>query len=242
MLKRMALKTFIVNLISCALFFYFSNTHSSARYGEILCKETGYHCVTVKQDERWGTLFPDKAQRDLVKRVNRMNVFLKPGMVLAIPNKLNTVHLIDLAPFALHITPRGEKIIDINLKNMAWAAYNDQGTLIKWGPASSGVGFCPEDATDCSTPTGIFRVIRKQGETCVSSAYPKRMNGVEGGAAMPYCIHFYKGYALHGSDELTGRVSSHGCVNLFTDDAQWLNQQFVSTPNAGLKGTLIVIR
>jgi hypothetical protein len=54
-------------------------------------------------------------------------------------------------------------------------------------------------------------------------------------------MHFYKGFALHGSDELTGTSSTHGCVNLFKVDAQWLNEEFVETPAKGRKGTLIVI-
>lgn len=242
MLGRLALKTAIVNLLFLFHFFYFSIAWSSPRYGETLCTKPEYRCVKIKGGDSWVQLFPNEKQRDLVKRVNRMNVFLKPGMVIAVPKELDKMTLMDMAPFAAHIKSPGEKIIEINPKTMAFAAYDKDGSLLKWGPVSTGVAFCPDVKGGCATPTGVFRVIRKQGEDCVSSLFPQRLDGENGGAAMPYCIHFYKGYALHGSDELTGRASSHGCVNLFKSDAQWLNEEFADSPQKGRKGTLVVIQ
>jgi hypothetical protein len=242
MLERVALKTIIVNLLCLFHFFYFSLAYSSPRYGETLCTKPAYRCVKIKASDSWAQLFPNATQRDLVKRINRMNVFLKPGMVIAVPKELDKMTLMEAAPFASHIKPVGEKIIEVNLNTMAWGAYDKNGSLLKWGPVSTGVAFCPDVKGGCATPTGFFRVIRKQGEDCVSSLFPQRLNGENGGAAMPYCIHFYKGYALHGSDELTGRASSHGCVNLFKSDAKWLNEEFVDSPRKGRKGTLVVIQ
>jgi hypothetical protein len=242
MLERVALKTAIVNLLFLFHFFYFSIACSSPSYGETLCIKPEYRCVKIKGSDSWGQLFPNAKERDLVKRVNRMNVFLKPKMVIAVPKELDKMTLMDLSPFPPHIKAPGEKIIAVNPNAMAFAAYDKDGTLLRWGPASTGLAFCPDVKGGCATPSGVFRVIRKQGEECVSSVFPQRLNGKNGGAAMPYCIHFYKGYALHGSDELTGRASSHGCVNLFKSDAQWLNEKFVDSPRKGRKGTLVVIQ
>lgn len=241
MLKRVALKTVIVNLLFLLLFFYFLQAFASPSYGEIWCKNEGYRCFDVKRGDSWAQLFPNPVQRDIVKRVNRMNVFLKPGMVIAIPSNLKNITLNDVAPFPPQRKSNGEKMVLVNLNAMAWAAYDQKGHLVKWGPASTGKAFCPDVKEGCATPVGVFRVIRKQGENCISSVFPERLNGEKGGAAMPYCIHFYKGYALHGSDELTGHASSHGCVNLFNSDAQWLNQHFIDIPEKGKKGTLVVI-
>ncbi len=234
----MGLKAVLVNVMLA----YFSMTWASMQYGEILCKKPLYRCLKIKRGDSWARLFKDERQRDLVKRVNRMNAFLKPGMVIAVPIQLSKISLFDVSPFALDIEPRGEKALVIDRAQLAFAAYDEQGHLVKWGPVSVGAAHCPDMADGCVTPAGEFRVLRKQGENCVSSVFPRRLNGVNGGAAMPYCIHFYKGYALHSGEELTGLASTHGCVNLFLDDAQWLNQQFVNTPGHRHKGTIIVIQ
>ena len=44
---------------------------------------------------------------------------------------------------------------------------------------------------------------------------------------MPYCMYFHKGFALHGSNDIPGFRASHGCIRMFTDDAKWLNHEFV---------------
>ncbi len=42
-------------------------------------------------------------------------------------------------------------------------------------------------------------------------------------------MFFFKGYTLHGSNEVIGyRDSHHGCVRLFKRDAKWLNENFVN--------------
>jgi len=38
------------------------------------------------------------------------------------------------------------------------------------------------------------------------------------------CISW--GFALHGSYEVPGYNASHGCVRIFVDDAEWLNEDF----------------
>jgi lipoprotein-anchoring transpeptidase ErfK/SrfK len=41
---------------------------------------------------------------------------------------------------------------------------------------------------------------------------------------VPYTMYFYKGYGLHGTywHSNFGHPMSHGCVNMYTPDAQWL--------------------
>lgn len=213
----------------------------TVRFGEKFCTTKGYTCLKVKRSDRWAQLFPDARIRDMVKRVNRMNTFLKPGMVLAVPDSLEKHDIYELSPFAHHIEPQGEPLVYIDSHQLAWAAYDADGNLARWGPVSTGTGRCSYLKDGCDTPTGKFRVTRMQGNDCISSAYPKRLWGPDGGAPMPYCMHFYKGYALHGADELPGRPSTHGCVDLFQEDAKWLHDYFVEAPKAGRKGTLILI-
>src|SRR5690606_6690334 len=118
----------------------------------------------------------------------------------------------------------GQRVIIVKAKDLAWGAYDETGILQKWGPVSTGRGFCPDTQEKCTTPRGIFTVYRKAGDWCESSKYPIPT----GGAPMPYCMFFNGGFALHGSDQLPGFNASHGCVRLLVVDAQWLNDEFVN--------------
>jgi lipoprotein-anchoring transpeptidase ErfK/SrfK len=75
----------------------------------------------------------------------------------------------------------------------------------------------------------------------VSTAFPRRADGFHGGAPMPYCMHFYRGYALHGSTTVPGYRASHGCIRMFIEDARWLNEEFIDLPYSNQKGTKVVI-
>ena len=130
----------------------------------------------------------------------------------------------ELSPFPLHKDTRGHKLLLVNLSLQAFGAYDASGNLVHWGPVSGGKGYCPDVGRNCNTSTGNFKVFRKQGPECKSSKFPIETNG---GAPMPYCMHFNGGYALHGST-LPGYHDSHGCVRLFFDDAKWLNQNFLT--------------
>lgn len=211
------------------------------RFGETLCQDQHYFCFKIRSGDSWMRLFPDEEARNIVQRVNRMNITLRRGMTIAIPKNLDTLTVFDVSPFPKNIQASGEKIIYVNQKQLAFGAYNEDGRLLWWGPISSGIGICPGIYGGCKTPSGDFRIIRKQSEDCVSTAFPKRIDGDNGGAEMPYCMHFFRGYALHGSHEVPGYRSSHGCVRLFTEDARWLNEDFITTPEEGFKGTRVII-
>lgn len=210
-------------------------------YGQSLCHEADYFCIKTKNHDSWHRLFPDPEQRDIIRRVNRMNIKLKAGMVLAIPKNIDRLSIYDVSPFPRYIDSSGQKTIYISQKHLAWGAYDDDGELLWWGPISSGANRCSGVSGKCHTPAGAFRVIRKQGIECISTAFPKRRNGENGGAPMPYCMHFFRGYAMHGSDKVPGYRASHGCIRLFTEDARWINQEFIDLPGGGYKGTRIII-
>jgi hypothetical protein len=215
---------------------------AETRYGEQICKQKGFHCVHIKNIDTWDDLFPIIEQQDLVKRVNRMNIDLKPGMTIAVPDNIENLSIYDISPFPRYIEPTGEKTIYVNQNELAWGAYDEQGELVWWGPLSSGSGRCAHIEGQCKTPSGEFRVIRKQDYDCISTAFPQRSDGLGGGAEMPYCMHFFRGYALHGSDNVPGYRASHGCVRMFVEDARWLNEEFIDLPAAGgFVGTRVII-
>lgn len=211
------------------------------RFGETLCSSPDYFCLKTRAGDTWEQLFPNDEARDIVKRVNRLNIHLKSGMIIAIPKNLDRLTIYDVSPFPRYIEPIGEKIIYVSQKKLAWAAYDEQGELVWWGPVSAGLARCAGVYGKCSTPSGGFRVIRKQDIDCISTAFPQRADGNNGGAEMPYCMHFYRGFALHGSTSVPGYSASHGCIRMFIEDARWLNEEFVDVPGNAVRGTRIVI-
>jgi len=209
------------------------------RYGQTICKEPGYECYRVKRGESWVRLFPDDEERDIVKRLNRMNTRIWPGLVIAVPKNLKDLTIWDISPFPRYIDAPGEKVIFVSQRKLAWGAYSPDGELVWWGPISPGKSYCADVGGSCATPKGNFYVIRRQGPECESSVFPKPY----GGAPMPWCMHFFRGYALHGSPVVPGYRDSHGCVRLFVEDAKWLNQQFIDLPSGSenKRGTRVIV-
>lgn len=198
------------------------NGYAVTRYGELICSQTGYTCYKVKSGDTWQSLFPNPDTRDLEMRLNRLNLNLRAGWIIAIPKNLANINYFDVSPFPLKVNPTGQKTVLVDLNQLAWGAYDEEGNLINWGPASGGQGWCSDVDKPCRTQTGIYQVISKQGYDCISSKFPEPY----GGAAMPYCMHYTGPYALHGSFEVPGYNASHGCVRMFINDARWLNNNF----------------
>lgn len=204
------------------------------------CQKDNYHCYRVKRGDTWASLFPDEEERGIAMRVNRLNISLHPGLWLVIPNDLSNGTLLEYAPFPHQIQSTQEKLLVFDPKVLAWAAYDDNGELVKWGPAAGGANHCPDIGKPCRTKSGEFRVYSVGGSNCVSSKFPIP----DGGAPMPYCMFFNGGQALHGSPNgLIRKNASHGCVRLFVQDAEWLRYNFIEPPsgdNQG-KGTRVVV-
>lgn len=207
-------------------------------YGTHLCTSPEYQCITIKHGETWEKLFPNEKDRDLVQRVNRTYNRLAVGQILVVPKQLSSLTLLDLAPFPHHIKDNERQIV-VNQDKLAWGAYNEDGDLVKWGPISSGRDKCSDSANSCRTLTGVYRVFSKENAYCSSDVFPIG----KGGAKMPFCMYFHKGFALHGADDIPGYRASHGCIRMFVEDAKWLNLNFVETSNEanGHMGTKVVV-
>lgn len=208
-------------------------------YGARLCAEPKYVCVKVKRGETWSSLWKNPQTRDVIQRINRTNMRLRAGMVIAVPKNMKTANIWSVSPFPKYIDKKGSKLIIIDQKKHAWAAYSKEGELEWWGPISSGKKYCPDIKRSCKTKIGRFYVFDKRDEKCFSKKFPVG----RGGAKMPYCMFFYKGFAVHGSKQVPGYHASHGCVRVFTKDAQWLNENFVDMPLKAdsKKGTKVII-
>ncbi len=211
-------------------------------YGPGLCASASdlYECVKVPASQSWEKMFPDERERDIVQRLNRSYNYLWQGKVLAVPRDLAHATVLGISPFPLKIQGDNEKEIIVDQDKLAWGAYDATGQLVNWGPIASGRDKCPDSARACKTLTGIYRVFSKENEKCRSDVFPIG----KGGAPMPYCMYFHKGFALHGSADMPGYRASHGCVRMFTRDAKWLNEEFVDASNGvnGKVGTKVVVR
>ncbi len=211
----------------------------SEYYGAGLCSNPNFKCIKVPSGRSWKSLFPNERERDLVQRLNRTDTYLNSGRILAIPKNFKQTTLLDLSPFPLRIKSPEEKIIIVDQNRLAWGAYLANGKLVRWGPISSGKNFCPDIRRSCRTITGIFYVFVRKGPGCKSNIFPVG----RGGSRMPYCMFFFKGYALHGSNEVMGYRASHGCVRLFQRDAKWLNKNFVqAATKEGHLGTKVIVQ
>ncbi len=118
---------------------------------------------------------------------------------------------------------QGQRYFVFNPKKLAFAIYNNQGFKIGAGKAVGGANFCRDTGRACKTVRGTFTVYSKGSKYHRSSRYPRP----NGGAPMPYAMHFYKGYAVHGSNALPNINASHGCVRVETQTAAWLSQNFM---------------
>lgn len=223
----------IVSIISVQLSF--------ASYTSKLCKYEGFECVKVKRGQSWESMFPDAHDRGIVMRLNRMNTQIWPGMRIAVPDNLTDADIMDFSPFPKKIPSPNEKLILVDPNVVAWGAYDSDGTLVRWGPASAGRDYCNDVDMPCQTKAGEFRVFSLGSSDCYSTKFPLP----DGGAPMPYCMYFNNGQALHGKPSgLPGYNDSHGCVRMYVSDAEWLRYDFIEGPNASnhYRGTRVIVK
>ena len=85
---------------------------------------------------------------------------------------------------------------------------------------------------DSGTPNGVFRP-QRLARTWFSSRYYN--------SPMPYSIFFHRGYAIHGTYEISrlGGPASHGCVRLHPHNAAIL---YSLVRQDGMRNTRIVIQ
>lgn len=126
--------------------------------------------------------------------------------------------------FPKEIKATGKKQFVFDPKVAAWAAYDAEGHRVMTGSGSGGKDFCEDVGKPCRTVTGNFRVYTKKGPDCRSGEYPLK---TEGGARMPYCMYFYRGFTIHAAYEVPAYNSSHGCIRIWPSAAKWLNEEFI---------------
>src|ERR1700722_19583970 len=98
----------------------FSKVVFAEPYRHSLCYQEGITCIRVQPDDNWYDLWPDERERDVVMRLNRMNVRLRPGMIIAVPDNLADVDVMDISPFSYHISSPGRRVVLVDPKRLAW--------------------------------------------------------------------------------------------------------------------------
>jgi lipoprotein-anchoring transpeptidase ErfK/SrfK len=112
---------------------------------------------------------------------------------------------------------KGEIWIDVDLTNQRLSVYKGKNLLDAFA-VSTGTWRTP-------TVTGQYRVYVKY--TAADMAGPGYYL-----PSVPYVMYFYEGYGIHGTywHNNFGTPMSHGCVNLRTDNAEWVyNKASVGT-------------
>lgn len=130
------------------------------------------------------------------------------------------------------VSSPGERFILVDPRIHAFGAYNEDGTLVYSGVASTGKSWCADIGRSCRTHSGSFRIYYMGDSECISTRFPIPT----GGAPMPYCMYFNGNQALHGSPSVGYAHLSHGCVRLRVSDARWLRYNFAES------GTLVIVK
>jgi lipoprotein-anchoring transpeptidase ErfK/SrfK len=106
-------------------------------------------------------------------------------------------------------TGGGVRWIDVSLSKQRLYAY-EGNTIVRSFLVSTGVAEFP-------TVTGKFHIYIKYLYTDMHGADYFLPN-------VPYTMYFYKSYGIHGTywHHNFGHPMSHGCVNMYTPDAEWL--------------------
>ncbi|MHB1947799.1 MAG: L,D-transpeptidase [Gammaproteobacteria bacterium] len=142
--------------------------------------------------------------------------------------------------FPSSIQAEGQKKIIVDPNIHMWAAYDEDGKLVKSGLATAGNSYCRDIHRSCRTKSGTFRIYSLGESDCRSHKFPVG----RGGAPMPYCMFFNHGQALHGSHEVVHGNISHGCVRLRVKDARWLRYNFAEEPTSRNEslGTIVIVK
>ena len=128
------------------------------------------------------------------------------------------------ALFNMRREPEKENVFIFSPNEHTWAVYDKGGMRVGLGKATGGKDFCPDMQEECRTVEGRFRVFRKEDKECTSKTFPIDEGG---GAPMPYCMFFHKGYAIHGSANVSNLNISHGCIRVSKAAAKWISKYYI---------------
>lgn len=150
-------------------------------------------------------LGPEKMQ--LLYRLNRRDLkHLKSGDSVVVPTTQDSILAFSPFPQQVQDLDSVAKLLVVSQRIQAFAAY-EHGTLVRWGPTSTGKKSTP-------TPDTLYHTNWKSKET---------HSTVEEEWVMKWYFNLdnLEGVSMH-EYELPGYPASHSCVRLLADDAEWI--------------------
>ena len=133
-------------------------------------------------------------------RIRNLDSIVVPDTIL------NDLNLYSAFPQHIDLLEKVKKIIIISQTDQAFAAY-ELGTLVKWGPTSTG-------KKSTQTPNGLFATNWKSKQTISTDNSDWILKWY-------FNLDNFNGVSLHEFD-LPGYPASHACARLFADDAKWI--------------------
>jgi hypothetical protein len=144
----------------------------------------------------------------LLLKINRLDLeHVRQGDTLAVPEAIGDAAA--LSPFPRELPAElaaAPRMIVVSRRVQAFAAY-ENGTLVRWGPTSTGRKETP-------TPAGLYHT-NWRSKLRRSSDNPQWL--------LPWLVNFEnsRGISFHQFD-LPGYPASHACVRLLEEDARWI--------------------
>jgi len=148
-------------------------------------------------------------QLSLLEKINRVDIAHMPRLKeLVIPSTWGEELAFSPFPPSFPAAAAIPKVIVVDQPAQAFAAY-ESGTLVYWGPTSSGRQAKP-------TPSGVYHLNWKTRS---------RASTLSGEWILKWYFNFHntRGLAFH-EFELPGLPMSHACVRLLARDAMWIYQ------------------
>ena len=148
-----------------------------------------------------------QSQKEIIAALNRLDLSrLTVGRNLVVPDTFYPL-LLTYAPFPARL-PMSDSIpqlILVSLRVQAFAMY-ENGTLIRWGPVSTGKQSTP-------TPKGLYYCNYKS---------KKKISTVSDEWIMPWYFNIenFDGIGLH-QFTLPGYPASHTCIRMYEEDAKF---------------------
>jgi hypothetical protein len=148
----------------------------------------------------------DSAELLTVLKINRIDASHARGRQLMVPDSIGAELAYSPLPDTIPALVGIPKFVLVSRRVQAFGAY-EYGTLVRWGPTSTGKEATPTDS-------GLFFTNWKS-KRAISTDDPSWI--------LNWYVNFIamKGVAFHEYD-LPGRPASHGCVRLLQVDAFWM--------------------
>lgn len=172
--------------------------------------EIKYLFISPPKQNRYKFLIEkyDTIGAKIILALNRVDErFIRKPDSIVVPDTMIKDKLL-YSPFPKHIAilEGVNKILLVDQRIQAFAAY-EFGSLVNWGPASTGKKSTP-------TPNGLFHTNWKSKRT-ISTDNPEWILN------WYFNLENFRGVSLH-QYELPGYPASHACVRLLEEDAHWI--------------------